>query len=319
MGRLTWRASRSAAAARARPRSQPDLDRQDLLQRPAPVPHRRRPAPNTSHQVTGEVDPGPGRTPTSTRAVPAERRMTLGRGLEVASSSAAGLDRAAARHGRGHLRRGQDLQRRVPAGPTTRTTSPWSRRPRSMILKIKDETAPMANARDVRLIMTSGTTSSASSMLTLTATGNQTGAPASERIEYRVNGGAWRRRTPTPVAFTTARCTDERRPPRERSCSVPLRAECIVPVSSLARVGTQGGSDEFIGTHVGWELGLVHTRTGGARPPRAALAPMLGRAASRRCDEELLLQLDAGAAADRARPGDACGSPPGLHLGNDLV
>ena len=137
------------------------------------------------------------------------------------------------------------------------------------ILKIQDETAPTANATTAGNVDQRGNFVG-STTLTVTATDNDTGSGV-EKIEYRVNGGAYTTYT-TPVAFTTPGVydVDYRATDKVNNTSEPKRVSFRI----LSGAGcTQSRSDEFNGSTLG-SLWQRHTRNGGT-PTEGALAPTL--------------------------------------------
>ena len=136
------------------------------------------------------------------------------------------------------------------------------------ILRINDTTAPVVTAettgnQDQRGYFVGAAT------LTLTATDDEPGASGVQKVEYRVNGGAWAQYT-APVAFNAA-----------GNYAVDYRATDKVDNTSeiktttfrvLAGPGcTQARSDEFDGTLLGSQW-LRHTRNGGT-PTEGQFAP----------------------------------------------
>ena len=104
----------------------------------------------------------------------------------------------------------------------------------------------------------------------MTATDNETGSGV-EKIEYRVNGGAYTTYT-TPVAFNTPGVydVDYRATDKVNNTSEPKRISFRI----LSGAGcTQARSDEFDGTTLGSKW-IRHTRSGGT-PTEGALAPTL--------------------------------------------
>ncbi|WP_170179090.1 OmpL47-type beta-barrel domain-containing protein [Solirubrobacter pauli] len=133
------------------------------------------------------------------------------------------------------------------------------------ILKINDSTAPVVNAatsgnKDQRSYFVGSAT------LTLTATDNEVGGSGVQKVEYRVNGGAW---TPylAPVAFNTAGNYEvEYRATDKVNNTSEIKKETF---RLLGGAGcTQARSDEFDGTALGSQW-VRHTRNGGT--PLSAL------------------------------------------------
>ena len=225
-------------------------------------------APNSSHKVTGQAYPGQADTYVNT----AQFRLT---GNDVGCAGVKSLEyrqqgstdwlpyTAAVTFDEGKTYnieyRATDRKDNVSAVKTATFT----------ILKIQDETAPTANATTAGN-RTSAATSSARPRSRVTATDNETGSGV-EKIEYRVNGGAYTTYT-TPVAFNTAGIydVDYRATDKVNNTSEPKRISFRI----LSGAGcTQARSDEFDGTTLGSQW-IRHTRSGGT-PTEGALAPTL--------------------------------------------
>jgi PKD repeat protein len=137
------------------------------------------------------------------------------------------------------------------------------------VLEIDDETAPTADAtaagnKDQRDYFVGSAT------VTITATDDATGSGV-DKIEYRVNGGAWNTYT-APVAFNAPGdyAVDYRATDKVQNTSAPKTLSFKI----LSGAGcTQARSDEFDGTALGSQW-LRHTRNGGT-PVDGAMAPTL--------------------------------------------
>ena len=286
LGRLLPRRTRAPANS--------DADREDLVQRPGRVPDRHRRAERRGRGHRPGV-PGPARHVRQLGDAEADGDRLRLRGREVDRVPRAGARRTgcptrppstftAAKNYTIEYR-ATDRKDNVSAVKTTTFE----------VLEINDTTAPTATAattgnQDQRNYFIGSAT------LTLTATDDATGSGI-DKIEYRVNGGAYTTYT-APVAFNTPGTYDVDYRATDKVGNVS--AVKTISFRILSGAGcTAARSDEFDGTTLGaqWQR---HTRNGGT--PASAFT-FVGRPAA---------HADGGLRARRGQRHDV-GRPGELH------